>query len=337
MVDLLEKWRSEGRARPWSGESEKGLLKKLGTAEPPDGVRIVSALAAIGGVSEAARNAVKTNPHWLIRLTGFLTGLCTDFDAAISDGNHWIREFGRSKKMTGPRSTVDWSKLLVENEKDGTLLVLVPEGEYLAGGGPRGSFPLRLPAYYLALHPVTNVQYARYVDKTQQHLDWRPAGSFFSPRRNHPAVHVSWHDAKAYCKWAGLRLPRQFEWEKGARWLDGREASWGNFWDETKCRNAYNRGSEETSTVWSYATACSPWGLYQMTGNVFEWCEDWHEDNVYQRYRTGDLALPVRGSHRVAKGGSWYDKHAPLFQASGRITYEPDLRKPYCGFRCALG
>lgn len=335
MVKAIEKWLTAGRGRPWNGESEKSLLKKLATAMPPDGVRIVSALTATPGVSEAARRVVGANPHWLVRLAGLLMGLCTDFDAAIADDNHWVQEFGRSKKMAGMRSKTDWSGLVIENEKDGTLLALIPEGEYLAGGGARGPFPLRLPPYYLALHPVTNLQYACFVDETQQHLDWKPTGSFFSPRPDHPAVNVSWHDAKAYCGWAGLRLPRQFEWEKGARWIDGREASWGNYWDATKCRNGFERGSEETCAVWRYPNACSPWGLYQMTGNVFEWCEDLHEDQVYERYRRGDLSLPTKGTERIAKGGSWYDKHAPMFQASGRIVYDPNLRAPLCGFRCA--
>jgi formylglycine-generating enzyme required for sulfatase activity len=97
----------------------------------------------------------------------------------------------------------------IENPKDGTVLVLIPEGEFLAGGsgdlqGRVRLFTVRLPAYYLATHPVTNAQYARFVQETGKHKEWQAM-----PRADHPAVNVSWHDAQAYCQWSGLRLPSE--------------------------------------------------------------------------------------------------------------------------------
>src|SRR5665213_122165 len=190
---------------------------------------------------------------------------------------------------------------IIENAKDGTLLTFVPGGKFKAGGTGSdeggGLFEVALPAYYMGVHPVTNGQYERFVKETGHRAPdnkiWQESGKAL-----HPVTDVSWDDAKAYCKWAGLRLPGELEWEKGARWVDGRKYPWGEKWDEGKCRNAKNKGSEKTCTVWSYAEGQSPWGLYQMAGNVLEWCEDWYEKEAYNRYKGGDLSSPKTGSNR---------------------------------------
>jgi formylglycine-generating enzyme required for sulfatase activity len=217
--------------------------------------------------------------------------------------------------------------LLIENPKDGMLLALIPEGEFLAGGpgGDEGGgkpFPVRLPAYYLALHPVTNGQYKRFKPEWKRDDD-------------HPVVEVSWDDALAYSKWAGLRLPGELEWEKGARGTDGREYPWGKEWDQSKCRNSRNKGSEETCGVWKYEVGCSPWGLYQIAGNVWEWCEDWYDKEAYTRYKAGNLTLPSSGVLRVLRGGSWNYVDSVNFRCAYRGINGPVSRFNYRGFRCA--
>jgi formylglycine-generating enzyme len=153
----------------------------------------------------------------------------------------------------------------IEDEKDGSLLLLVPGGTFLAGGpgenaGGDEPFPVDLPPYYLGLHPVTNRQYLRFVEATGHRLPNPPnespvsKGRSFLPKfSDHPVVFVSSEDVKAYCLWAGVRLPSELEWEKGARGVDGRKYPWGNGWDEAKCCNGRNRGGETSCSVFSYA------------------------------------------------------------------------------------
>jgi formylglycine-generating enzyme required for sulfatase activity len=219
---------------------------------------------------------------------------------------------------------------LIEHPKTGMLMVLIPARKLLTTNGRGEPFDVNLPAYYIGVHPVTNAQYARFVADTG-HRNPEPDrysapvwknGTFPAEKVDHPVVCVSWEDATAYCRWAGLQLPTELEWGRAACGLDGRAYPWGDVWDPNNCRNSQNKGGETTASVWRYGHGGAPFGVLQLSGNVLEWCAG---------------ASPSSNSFHVVRGGSWFFDN-PLYFSSNRRERSPT---DYCsdthGFRCVHG
>lgn len=237
----------------------------------------------------------------------------------------------------------------LQSPKDGSVLALVPEGDFLAG---EAGFPVHLPPYWLGLAAVSNAQYGRFLneagppaDRLASYIRLDPSGPIARGADGYavapeaaelPVDTVTWAGAEAYCKWAALRLPTELEWEKGARGVDGRQYPWGDEWAEGRSRPPEGeRQPEQPLSVRAHPTARSPYGCYQMIGGPYEWCGDWFEEDAYERYARGDLRAPGRGERRVLRGGPW-QFGTPVYLRTeyrkGTAWRAGTLR---CGFRCA--
>ncbi|MDA1143237.1 MAG: formylglycine-generating enzyme family protein, partial [Planctomycetota bacterium] len=182
----------------------------------------------------------------------------------------------------------------------------------------------------IARHPVTNAQYRKFIEETghREPRFWED-DRFNQP--NQPVVDVTWPDAQAYCKWAGLRLPTEAEWEKAARGKDGREYPWGpDLPDETRCN--FDSNVDRPTEVGSYPEGASPYGCQDMAGNVWEWCQDRYGD--YNESDTRNPAGPDDGSYRIVRGGSWF--HGSNYvRCAYRHSLVPANWLNNLGFRCA--
>ena len=189
-----------------------------------------------------------------------------------------------------------------------------------------------LADYQLAKTLVTNRQYKAFADATGYPAPphWQK-GKIPAGKEEHPVVNVSWHDAVAFCTWAGLRLPNEAEWEKGARGMDGRVYPWGNEAPDDKHCNL-NMNMKDTTPVGIYPMGASPHGLLDLAGNVWEWTSSLRFDYPY-RAHDGREDQTADGL-RVLRGGSWTNVPRSL-RAALRFRNHPINRCDYYGFRCA--
>lgn len=271
------------------------------------------------------------------------------------------------------------------SDKDGAVLAYVPEGEFLMGANyepsPDDQSPsysdnqpqhsVSLDAFWIDQTEVTNRQYALCVSAGECALPL----SLKSPMRstyyddpqfeNYPVIYVEWGMAKTYCEWVGRRLPTEAEWEKAARGTDGRAYPWGNNPPNDNLLN-YNSLERDTTEVGKYPQGQSPFGVYDLAGNVWEWGSDWFGWTYYQSSPSSnppgpEAGSPETGGVRVLRGGSWYYREGsprsifrfgvipvndlvrsdirswmlPIY-ADTNIYGKPPLGLGTVGFRCAM-
>ncbi len=239
-------------------------------------------------------------------------------------------------------------------------MALIPAGEFVMGNdeGAQHEKPERkvfLDSYYIALHEVTNAEYhAFWIADGGENSAHTPVSygdrlgaenwhKIARAKPKYPVVGVSWHDAAAYAKWAGKRLPTEAEWEKAARGTDSRLWPWGNAFSlrihGTKIHanvwngdDGYKDGAAPAGT---YPTGASPYGVLDLAGNVWEWVADWYSESYYHWAPSQNPKGPERGGRRVVRGGSWANG-AQLTQCSNRMGHYPAVGTSFIGFRLAM-
>jgi hypothetical protein len=191
-------------------------------------------------------------------------------------------------------------------------MVRIPEGEFWMGSddGEVDEKPRRrvdLNPFSIDKYEVTNTQWEKFMSATGR-VSYLDASNPRFPKFSapgQPVVGVSWHDAEAYCKWGRKRLPTEAEWEKAARGADGRKYPWGDGEPDKTKANFLATGLGKTDVVGSYPAGVSPYGVYDMAGNVWEWVSDWYQERYYQTAPAKNPKGPSNGKFRVLRGGSW--------------------------------
>ena len=232
-------------------------------------------------------------------------------------------------------------------------MVYIPEGWFLMGSredeGILGrsvgvdeipQHRVYVKGFYMDRYEVTVGKFRRFLETTGRKApriwtveEW--VKIYPEPKDLHPMNGVSWYDADTYCQWVGKRLPTEEELEKAARGTDGRQLPWGNDFNGSEGGIVANTNEARvgwTTPVGSYPEGVSPYGVYDMAGNVMEWTSSW-----YKTYPGSTLQREAFGEkYKVIRGGAWENPSVPFARTAYRYSVAPKWDHPSHGFRCAM-
>jgi formylglycine-generating enzyme required for sulfatase activity/ABC-type dipeptide/oligopeptide/nickel transport system ATPase component len=220
--------------------------------------------------------------------------------------------------------------------------VTIPAGEFQMGSenGESNETPVHnvyLDEYQIGKYEITNNQYNQCIRAGVC------TGGLVPTQLDHPVVHVNRHSAETYCEWVGGRLPTEAEWAKAASWDDETKTKRTYPWGERiDCSHANYHGKDGggdycvggTTPVGSYESGKSPYGIYDMGGNVWEWVSDWYAETYYQSSPSSNPMGPDDGQYKVLRGGSWNDLDL-VVRSAFRSLAEPSYTDSRVGFRCS--
>jgi len=222
-------------------------------------------------------------------------------------------------------------------------MVLVPAGEFMMGvrqeydKDERTADKMYLDAFSIDQYEVTTARYSKFMQETK-----RPAPKYWSDQvltqhERKPVVGVGWNDAAAYCAWVKKRLPTEAEWEKAARGTDQRLYPWGNEEPSRQWANfdrCCDKGYEALTEVGAFEQGKSPYGVYDMAGNVWEWVADQYDEGPYGKSPERNPTGRSKGEKRIVRGGAW-DSASAYVRSSYRLRLSPTFQLDNIGFRCA--
>ncbi len=237
---------------------------------------------------------------------------------------------------------------------DRSDMVLIPEGIYMMGSmkslreldpvsilqadrhmlGPEDpAHDVFLNAFYIDVYEVTNAKYKKFMEanaKAKKPRYWDDP-KFNQP--NQPVVGINWKEAQSFCHWQGKRLPTEAEWEKASRGKRGINYPWGDELPDSSRLNFDNEKGKPVA-VGSYEAGKSDFGVYDLSGNVAEWVQDWHFPEYYLYSPKENPQGPEKGQYKIIRGGNWRNNADDV-----RLTYRnatvPKIRNNMIGFRCA--
>ena len=302
-----------------------------------------------------------------VYLDGEDTGKKTNCTINVAPGNHTIKlkkegYFDYEKEITvesGKQVEISISLPIP------IQWVHVPAGWFTMGsddsdsdadGDEKPQHQVYLDGYYISKYEVTNAQYCKFLNEHGNDYNgyecidldvyseiYYSNGSYYvkSGYENYPVRYVTWYGAKAFCEYYGWRLPTEAEWEKAARGTDKRKYPWGNHdpYYNGKYYANYDPGDDDadgyeyTAPVGSYPQGVSPYGCYDMAGNVWEWCNDWYDYDYYSNSPDHNPQGPSSGYYRVCRGGGWFNCNARYIRCASRDYDTPSGRFQSVGFR----
>jgi formylglycine-generating enzyme required for sulfatase activity len=337
------------------------------------GMCVVALLAAVAGCQSSHQDVSRNQAPLVVP-----AAVLADYEAELAEGISLPDGFyplvGHYDLDNPADHYEGWPRYIV-CEADRMVMAYVPAQEILMGGGTDADeVPARhviVDHFYMDLMEVSNAQFAVFARRSSEASD--RFGMFWVPGRNdhHPARNVTWFEAAAYANWANKTLPLEAQWEAAARGSDRRLYPWGNeeqsdvtlYLCNANTERANYDGYEATAPVMNFSAGISPFGIFNMAGNVWEWCADWYDPGRYAypseedpatglergRKEFGDTNYPnpaqkdipetrvgpIVGSERVIRGGSFTNDIIDC-RVDSRAAALPAAHQHNIGFRCVL-